>query len=1082
MDVKSKLSRLDLIRYNLNVPVVKITDGFVITVRFNKEFETEFCELLQGYYMAFDDVGDNKVCFVVFGNVEDKARIKNLVDDAKKKVSVKKNARVLLYEFGGSGSGSKRCDLSSLLRSSDCYIDFGCEYAFEAMACGTWTLTKPNEFIKSFSFYSLDRFDAEYFKNKLKVVYNSRSYIRTKIINELNKFLSIVKVHNKFVKKNDIANELISIIILTYDNLDKNKECISSILSKTDYDNYEIVVFDNGSKDGTVEWLRELNHHRIHVYFSDVNLGFAKGCNKASELARGQYLLFMNNDIIVGEKSWMTNMINVFSECDNVGVVGNKSLFEDNTIQHAGVVTAKLYGGINVVHEYKGYSSDDFIVNQLKKVDAVTGACLMIKKDVFYEADRFCELYKNSYEDIDLCFKIKEKGYDVWYQPKSVIYHFEASSMGRFDHEDENRILFNKKWLSKYDKVINKKCVAVKTIKKNSEINILFIAPTLPTYDRDSGGNRFFEILKILRGLEYNVDLLVHSFVDKKYLLAVNELGIHCREGNVANNVNVLIQSKTYDVCVFAWHNMAIQYIEYIRSMLPGVKIVVDSVDVHWVREKRGIDSGELKMSLGEYDARKNNEKAVYNLADEVYAVTENDKNAIEVECADANVKIVSNIHRKHDNYLDAIDGNGIIFVGGFNHPPNVGAAIWGSEICDKVRKKLARNDIPYYIVGSNPPEQIKKMNNGTTDIVTGFVDSLEPWYKKSKIMIAPLKYGAGIKGKVCHGVCGGLPVIVTDVANEGICLADGVDGLVANTTDEFVDKLCDVYSGKYNLDSFRENALGKVLAVTGEESAKEVIGSSMQFKSIIISIVTYNKKDLLKKCLDSIIDKTEYLNYKIAVVSNGCTDGTKEMLDEYIKMYPEKIESYYNNSNEYFVKPNNFVINKYLNSDIVLLNNDTEIIDGRWLNYLYDSVYSSGNIGAAGGKVIDDSGVLSEAGAEIFSDGSGRNIGRGDNPDKNDYNIKRYVGYVSGCLLYMRRDAINKFGALDEDFAPMYYEDSAWQYNLHKNGYYTIYEPKCVIIHKEGSTAGTDVNTGMKKYQEINKKKFVDKFGEHIN
>jgi GT2 family glycosyltransferase len=126
---------------------------------------------------------------------------------------------------------------------------------------------------------------------------------------------------------------------------------------------------------------------------------------------------------------------------------------------------------------------------------------------------------------------------------------------------------------------------------------------------------------------------------------------------------------------------------------------------------------------------------------------------------------------------------------------------------------------------------------------------------------------------------------------------------------------------------------------------------------------------------------------------------------------------------------------------------------------------------------VLDQDGKISEAGAKMNEDGIGFNLGRGDSPDNPAHNQVKYVDYVSGCCLYMKRSSIDLIGSLDEDFHPMYYEDSAWQFKLRNEGYKTVYTPRTRIIHKEGSSAGTDLNTGMKKFQAINREKFKKKF-----
>ena len=165
----------------------------------------------------------------------------------------------------------------------------------------------------------------------------------------------------------------------------------------------------------------------------------------------------------------------------------------------------------------------------------------------------------------------------------------------------------------------------------------------------------------------------------------------------------------------------------------------------------------------------------------------------------------------------------------------------------------------------------------------------------------------------------------------------------------------------------------------------------------------------------------------------------------------------------------------EYKDSDIVLINDDVEILDNYWLNYLYTSAYSADYIAAAGGKYLYPNGTLSEAGAELYNDGTGLNKGRYKNANNIEYNKTYYTGYCSGCLLYMRRDAIESIGIFSNELEKMYYEDSEWQYRAHTYGLKTIYDYRCQIIHHEGSSSGTDTTKGCKRYQEINRKIFLD-------
>lgn len=242
---------------------------------------------------------------------------------------------------------------------------------------------------------------------------------------------------------------------------------------------------------------------------------------------------------------------------------------------------------------------------------------------------------------------------------------------------------------------------------------------------------------------------------------------------------------------------------------------------------------------------------------------------------------------------------------------------------------------------------------------------------------------------------------------------------------------------------------------------------------------MAYNQTEKLAKCLESILSKTKYDNYSIVISDNSPNNKIKNYIKSYLTKYKDKIRYIKNKKNLYFIEANNNILKDplYSDSDVVLLNDDIEILSEYWLNYLYSSAYSSDYIACVGGKSIYPNGLLAEAGSELYNDGSGSNIGQGQDPNKNEYNIPKYVGYCSGCLLYMRRDAIKKIGVLDSSLEKMYYEDSEWQYRAHINGLKTIYEPRCEAIHDEGSSSGNDITKGTKKYQEINKRLFLKKF-----
>jgi len=619
----------------------------------------------------------------------------------------------------------------------------------------------------------------------------------------------------------------------------------------------------------------------------------------------------------------------------------------------------------------------------------------------------------------------------------------------------------------------------------NNGKNLLYFSPMAPDFDCSSGGNRLLQILKILKlDLEYNVWLLCNGYHNLKHVQKVKDLGIPIflpdidKEIYLTKYLQEAVDNKmVFDNAIFSWYDIGNQYIDIVKSLFPSIKILVDSVDVHWVREQRGADSGQLSMTQDIVDYRKSIEKFVYSTSNIVFAITENDKRHIQEELGYGyNIKILSNIHDAQKIKL----GSHITFIGNYNHGPNVEAVkktinIYAIFQNTKVYESL--NIKPkLLIVGPHLNQSIQQEIKNTPGIeYLGQIENLNDVYKKSSLIIAPLFWGAGIKGKICDTGMSGLPILTSDIGNEGIGFSHRKDALIANSEEGFVAELEYFFSlsskQKSNLGKSGQKHLSKLVS---RSSAKNVLKHSLQDKHVVISIVTYNQPQKLEKCLETILEKTEYSNYNIVITDNGIKDQS-----EYIKnkFNTDKIIYIKNNTNEYFIIPNNKIINnrKYKSSDILLINDDIEIVDKYWLNYLYSSAYSSDYIAAAGGKTLYPNGKIAEAGAELYSDGTGRNKGRYGDADDPQFNIPHYTGYCSGCLLYMRRDAIEKLGPLSEKLDKMYYEDSEWQYRAHINGLKTIYEPRCFAIHHEGSSSGTDITKGMKKYQEINRVKFLN-------
>lgn len=244
----------------------------------------------------------------------------------------------------------------------------------------------------------------------------------------------------------------VSIIIPVFNKIEYTKKCIESILKNTN-EGFEVLVVDNGSNDGTEEYFAEItkSENRIRYIKNPENLGFAAANNIAALKAKGEYLVFLNNDTEV-QAGWLENMLKVAQNDEKVGAVGCKLLYPDLSIQHAGVVIVDNQiqnDPLQAQNIFVGEKRDAKDPNIIREYQAVTAACMLVSAKKFTDVDGFDELFWNGYEDVDLCFKLRQQGYKIIYQPASeVIHHESKSGPERFSKVAENIHRLHQKWLA----------------------------------------------------------------------------------------------------------------------------------------------------------------------------------------------------------------------------------------------------------------------------------------------------------------------------------------------------------------------------------------------------------------------------------------------------------------------------------------------------------------------------------------------------------------------------------------------------------------------------------------------------------
>ena len=257
------------------------------------------------------------------------------------------------------------------------------------------------------------------------------------------------------IKYEIIGNPLISIIIPNKDHIDDLKKCVDSIYQKSSYTNFEIIIAENNSEsENTFNYYEMLvkKHDNVKVVVWEKGFNYSAINNFAVSKAQGQYILLLNNDVEVINEDWLERML-MYAQRSDIGAVGAKLYYPDDTIQHAGVIVG-LGGVAGHSHKYFPRTAPGYMCRACiaQNLSACTAACLMVRRDVYEQVNGLDEGYAVAFNDVDFCMKVTDAGYRIVFTPYAELYHYESKSRGaedtpekqqRFKEEIE---LFESRW------------------------------------------------------------------------------------------------------------------------------------------------------------------------------------------------------------------------------------------------------------------------------------------------------------------------------------------------------------------------------------------------------------------------------------------------------------------------------------------------------------------------------------------------------------------------------------------------------------------------------------------------------------
>jgi glycosyltransferase involved in cell wall biosynthesis len=459
----------------------------------------------------------------------------------------------------------------------------------------------------------------------------------------------------------------------------------------------------------------------------------------------------------------------------------------------------------------------------------------MIPKVLFDELGGFDEHYLPAYcEDSDLALKIRDKGYRVIYQPLSTVIHYEGitsgtdTNQGTKAYQIENSKKLFTRWQERLQAHQAPGVDADNAKDRRSTRRVLVIDHCTPTPNQDAGSVTVFNLLLLLREMDFQVTFIPEdNFLQlPEYTSALQRAGIEVLYAPYVTNVEQHLKEykNRYDLAFLFRPVVVERHLKSIRKYCPKAKVLFHTVDLHFLRMSREAVLQSDKTKQKAADEMKQRELAAIRATDACIVHSTVELELLQPMLPDAKLHVfplIMDIPGTNKTFADRRD---IVFVGGYQHTPNADAVhYFATEIMPLLRKQLS--GVRFYAVGSKPPADIQALA-AEDIIITGFVEDLTPFLDKMRISVAPLRYGAGIKGKIGTAMAVGLPVVATSLAAEGMSLNNGEDILVADGAEDFANTIANLYQDESFWSRISENGVMFADQAWGAEVAREILAA----------------------------------------------------------------------------------------------------------------------------------------------------------------------------------------------------------------------------------------------------------------
>ncbi len=620
----------------------------------------------------------------------------------------------------------------------------------------------------------------------------------------------------------------VSIVIPVYDHFDHTLVCLRSLAEHPGSIPFEVIVVDDGSSDETPERLPAIGG--IRALRNAENLGFIGACNAGLAAARGEYVVFLNNDTAV-RPGWLEALLGTFESRPDCGLAGAKLVYPDGRLQEAGGIVFSDASGWNY-GRFADPSHPAF--NYVREVDYCSGAAIMLRRDLLERFGGFDVRYRPAYyEDTDLAFRVRESGLRCFYQPAAEVVHFEGVTSGTDTSSGVKRwqVVNQGKFAERWREELRWQPAPGTPIhlarEHRSRGRVLIVDACTPEPDKDSGSVRMVNLMRLLVADGWKVSFLPENrqFLPR-YTTELQQLGVEALYLPWIADVPGWFaeHGPDLDAVILSRHYVASAFLPLVEAYAPRALKIFDTVDLHYLREERaaGVDGGDPELARLAAETKRA-ELALVRACDVTFVVSDFEQALLAAEVPEARVEVLSNVHEVAGRGRGFAERRDLWFVGGFQHPPNVDAMRWFvGEVWPRIAAELP--DARFHVVGSKMPESIRALAGNRVE-VHGHVEDLSPFLDGCRLSVAPLRYGAGVKGKVNQAMAHGQPVVATPMAVEGMHLVDGEEVLVAESPAAFAEAVVRLYRDEGLWERLSQAGLANVARHFSFDAARAALG-----------------------------------------------------------------------------------------------------------------------------------------------------------------------------------------------------------------------------------------------------------------